>query len=295
MIDIRHLRYFSMLAEVLHFGRAAQRLHLSQPALSRQIGALEAELGVALFERGSRSVALTAAGQRFAADSRALLAGLEQAARNARAAAAGEQGALSVGFTMCAAYSVVPGLARAYGNAYPAVAFEIRELFPADLYAHLVDGRIDAAITFPLAPPPGVKLRELYREPLCVVLASDHRLARARRVEIGELAGEAFVQAPREVSPALHEAVVGCCRRAGFDPQIRLEAQLQQTILTLVAERVGVALVPQSMRRTQLEGIVFKPLAESPEIQLMLAWREQNHNPCLDGLLALAFAPAERE
>jgi len=288
VIDIKHLRYFAMLAETLHFGRAAQRLHLSQPALSRQIAALEGELGVVLFERGTRAVALSAAGRRFADDARALLAGLEQAARNAQAAAQGEQGALSVGFTMCAAYSVVPGLARTYGAAYPAVELQIRELFPADLLTQLGDGKIDAAITFPIERTAGIRVREIHREPLCAVLAADHRLAGAAAIELSGLAGDAFVQSPREVSAVLHDAILGCCKRAGFEPQIRLEAQLQQTILTLVAERVGVALVPQSMRRTQLEGIVFKPLVEAPEIQLVLAWREQNHNPCLPALLALA-------
>jgi len=288
VIDIKHLRYFAMLAETLHFGRAAQRLHLSQPALSRQIAALEGELGVVLFERGTRAVALSAAGRRFADDARALLAGLEQAARNAQAAAQGEQGALSVGFTMCAAYSVVPGLARTYGAAHPAVELQIRELFPADLLTQLGDGKIDAAITFPIERTAGIRVREIHREPLCAVLAADHRLAGAAAIELSGLAGDAFVQSPREVSAVLHDAILGCCKRAGFEPQIRLEAQLQQTILTLVAERVGVALVPQSMRRTQLEGIVFKPLVEAPEIQLVLAWREQNHNPCLPALLALA-------
>ncbi len=292
MIDIKHLRYFAMLSETLHFGRAAQRLHLSQPALSRQIAALEGELGVTLFERGTRAVALTAAGQRFAGDARALLAALEQAARNARAAALGEQGALSVGFTMCAAYSVVPGLARAYGAAFPAVALQIRELFPADLMTHLGDGKIDAAITFPIERMAGIEVREIHREPLCAVLAADHRLAGVPIVDLAELAGDAFVQSPREVSPTLHDAIMGSCKRAGFEPQIRLEAQLQQTILTLVAEGVGVALVPQSMRRAQLEGIVFRPVTDAPQIQLMLAWRAQNRNPCLPGLLGLAPGPA---
>ncbi len=288
MIDIKHLRYFAMLSETLHFGRAAQRLHLSQPALSRQIAALESELGVPLFERGTRSVALTVAGRRFAVDARALLAGLEQAARNAQAAALGEQGALSVGFTMCAAYSVVPGLARAYGAAFPAVALQIRELFPADLLTHVSEGKIDAAITLPIERTADIEIREIHREPLCAVLAADHRLAGAAAVELAELAGDGFVQSPREVSPALHDVIVGSCKRAGFEPQVRLEAQLQQTILTLVAERVGVALVPQSMRRTQLDGIVFKPVTDAPRIQLMLAWRAQNRNPCLPGLLDLA-------
>jgi len=290
VIDIKHLRYFVVLAETLHFGRAAMRLNLSQPPLSRQIAALESELGVALFERGTRAVTLTAAGVRFRIDACAILAALDQATRNALAASRGEQGALAVGFTMCAAYSVVPGLAQAYSASFPGVSLKIRELFADDMLSQLLDGKIDAAILFPIEPQAGLHLQELHREPLCAVLACDHRLAAATEIGIGELAGEAFVQAPREVSPTLHDAILGFCRAAGFEPQVRLEARLQQTILTLVAEGVGVALVPQSMRRTQLDGIVFKPLTDAPSIQLMMAWTEHNRNPCLPGFLSVSEA-----
>ncbi|WP_408447822.1 LysR family transcriptional regulator [Paraburkholderia sediminicola] len=145
MIDIKPLRYFVTLAETRHFGRAAARLNLSQPPLSRQLAALEASVGVTLVERSPRSVSLTAAGERFYADAKAILASVEQAVSNAQAAARGDAGKLAIGFTMCAAYNVVPGYARAFGAAYPEVALNLREVVSNDLAAQVLAGQIDAA------------------------------------------------------------------------------------------------------------------------------------------------------
>jgi len=145
MLDVKPLRYFVTLAETRHFGRAAARLNLSQPPLSRQLAALEASLGVTLIERSPRSVTLTAAGERFYDDAKAILASIEQAAKNARAASVGDSGQLNIGFTMCAAYSVLPAYARAYGDAYPDVTLNLREVVSNDLASQVLSGQIDAA------------------------------------------------------------------------------------------------------------------------------------------------------
>ncbi len=287
MIDIKPLRYFVTLAETRHFGRAAARLNLSQPPLSRQLAALEASLGVTLIERSPRSVTLTAAGERFYADAKAILASVERAVSNAQAAASGEAGKLAIGFTMCAAYSVVPGYARAFGTAYPEVALNLREVVSNDLAAQVVAGHIDAAIMFPHVPDKGLATRTILREPLCVALSRGHPRARARRLEIAQLAGEPFVLASEEVAPTLHATILEHCRSGGFEPDIRFEVQLQQTVLSLVDEGVGVALVPASMRKAQLAGVVFKPLADAPLIEQVLAWSPANRNPCLGRFLEL--------
>lgn len=288
MLDIKPLRYFVALAETRHFGRAAARLNLSQPPLSRQLAALEEDLGVTLVRRTSRSVELTAAGERFHADAVAILAATEQAVRNARAADGGEAGTLSVGFTMCAAYSVVPGYARAYGAAYPAVALHLREVVSNDLQAQLLAGRIDAAVMFPTTSHPDLRRRTVVREPLYVALARNHRLARARRLNVAKLADEPFVVAAREVAPGLYDSIMDHCRQGGFEPDVRLEVHLQQTLLSLVNEGVGVALVPASMRKAQMEGVVMRPLADAPLIELVLAWSALNRNPCLPRFLDMA-------
>jgi DNA-binding transcriptional LysR family regulator len=288
VIDIKPLRYFVTLAETRHFGRAAARLNLSQPPLSRQLVALEASLGVTLIERSPRSVTLTAAGERFYADAKAILASVEQAVSNAQAAASGEAGKLAIGFTMCAAYNVVPGYARAFGAAYPEVALSLREVVSNDLAAQVVAGHIDAAIMFPHVPDKGLATRTILREPLCVALSRGHLRARARRLKIAQLAGEPFVLASEDVAPTLRATILEHCRSGGFEPDIRFEVQLQQTVLSLVDEGVGVALVPASMRKAQLAGVVFKPLVDAPLVEQVLAWSPANRNPCLARFLELA-------
>jgi DNA-binding transcriptional LysR family regulator len=288
VIDIKPLRYFVTLAETRHFGRAAARLNLSQPPLSRQLAALEASLGVTLLERSPRSVTLTAAGERFYADAKAILASVEQAVSNAQAAAHGDAGKLSIGFTMCSAYSVVPGYARAFGVAYPEVALHLREVVSNDLAAQVLAGHIDAAIMFPNVPDKALATRTILSEPLCVALSRSHPRARARRLKIAQLAGEPFVLASEDVAPSLRATILEHCRSGGFAPDIRFEVQLQQTVLSLVDEGVGVALVPSSMRKAQLAGVVFRPLVDAPLIEQVLAWSPANRNPCLARFLELA-------
>jgi DNA-binding transcriptional LysR family regulator len=256
--------------------------------LSRQLAALEASLGVTLIERSPRSVTLTAAGERFYADAKAILSAIEQAVRNAQAAAHGDAGTLAIGFTMCAAYSVVPGYARTFGAAYPEVTLNLREVVSNDLAAQVLAGQIDAAIMFPSVPNRGLEARTIVREPLCVALSRAHPRARARQLKIGQLAGEPFVLASEEVAPTLRATILEHCRSGGFEPDIRFEVQLQQTVLSLVDEGVGVALVPASMRKAQLAGVVFRPLADAPMIEQVLVWSPANRNPCLARFLELA-------
>jgi len=287
MIDFKPLRYFVTLAETRHFGRAAARLHLTQPPLSRQLAALEQALGVTLIERSPHSVVLTAAGQRFYADAKAILAALAQAEKNAQATAHGDAGALTIGFTMCAAYSVVPAYTRAFGSAYPEVQLSLREVVSHDLAAEVLSGHIDAAIMFPIAPVRDLVMRTIVSEPLCVALPRNHPRARARVLKIGQLAGQPFVMPVTEVAPTLRKTIVEHCRSGGFEPDVRIEVQLQQTILSLVNEGVGIALVPDSMRKAQLADVVFRRLADAPTIEQVLAWSPASRNPCLARFLEL--------
>lgn len=281
MIDIRHMRYFVALAETLHFGQAAERLHISQPPLSRQIAALEKELGVRLLERHSRRATLTPAGRRFLEDSRAVLASFDQACRNARLADRGELGELSVGFMMHAAYTVLPGLARRFMTAYPQVRLELREALPSILAEEVLKGRHDAGIMFDLGPIRGLETRVIHREPMCLAAHRSHPLASRDAVRAEDLQGEPLIAASPEAGPTLRDALLRFCRSGGFEPAIRLEAQLQQTIVSLVAEGLGVALVPQSMRRLGVADVVFRDLADAPVVAHALAWRPGNLNPTL--------------
>ncbi len=286
MIDIRQMRYFVVLAETLHFGRAAERLHLSQPPLSRQIAALEKELGVRLLERDSRHAALTRAGQRFLEDARAVLASFDQACRNARLADRGELGELSIGFMMHAAYTVLPHLARRHMAAYPQVRLTLREVLPPTLLEDVLSGRFDAGIMFFPGLVRGLETHVIHRERLCLALHPSHALAERATIAAADLENQPLIATPAEVAPLLREAIAGYCRSAGFIPTIRLETQLQQTIVSLVAEQLGIALVPESMRKLGLANVIFRDLRDAPAVEHVIAWRPANLNPALRPFLA---------
>lgn len=285
MIDFRQLRYFLALTEHLHFGRAAEALHITQPPLSRQIAALEEELGTPLFARHSRSVELTAAGRDFQQHARALLSGLDLAVRAARATARGERGELRIGFTMLAAWTLLPRLLKTFTDGHPEVKLVLNEVLPRDLGPALDNGEVDVALTFPEREPGQRLYRTLQREPLCAVLPADHPLAQTAELDVAKLAGEPFITFPPATAPALHESVMDCCRQHGFAPSVRMETHLQQTIVNLVAEGLGVSLVPDSMRRMQLPGVAFRAIADSPQVEYGAAWSPHNDNPCLAAFL----------
>lgn len=260
---------------------------MSQPPLSRQIAALERDLGTALLERTPKGVTLTAAGERLLADAKDVLLRAEQAKRNAVAVGQGEAGRLTVGFTMCAAYSVVPQLVRSFKKAFPRVDLQLREMMPSTMTRDLGDGAIDAAISFPDDEAKPFAMRSLTREPLDLVLPDRHPLARAKSVAVERLADELFLIVPRHQVVVLHDGIVQRCQAAGFTPRVGLEVYLQQTIINFVAEGLGVAFVPSSMRRSQIKGATFKRVADPPIIEQTLFWSQANKNPCLAGFLSV--------
>jgi DNA-binding transcriptional LysR family regulator len=287
MIDTKRIRAFVVLAETLHFGRAAARLYVTQPPLSRLIAALELELGVKLLERGPRRVSLTRAGERFHADGKAILASIDQACKNASAAGRAGPGELFVGFTSCAAFTVIPAYVRSYASAFPGVSLKIREMLADELMSNLMEGTIDAAIMFPPNEDIKMEMRTVYTEPLCVAMATKHRLVGTSPVHITDLVDERLVIPSRSAGPTLYDSIVGACRAGGFEPHALFETSLLQTILNLVAENVGVALVPRSMSRARLLGVCYRPLVKAPTVSQLLLWNGGNRNPCLQDLLRL--------
>lgn len=288
MLDLRRLRYFVEVAETLHFGRAAAQLHMAQPPLSRHIAALEGELGVKLFERTSRRVALTAAGVQLQRDASQLLATLEEMPHRARAASRGEIGEVKVGFTMYAANSVLPSLVRRFREQYPSVNIVLHETLPQDLVTGLLDGKLDVGITLRGETGPGLETWTVWQEPLCAALPAKHRCAKAKQLHLEELKGDAFIVVSRETTRVLNEAVLASCRAAGFEPKVLLETHLQQTIVSLVAEGLAVALVPDSMRKVQMKGLVFRELADATVIEQVVAMAPGNRNPAALAMRELA-------
>ena len=205
MVEMRHLRYFVAVAEELHFGRAAERLHMSQPPLSQQIRHLEERLGFELFHRTKRRVELTAAGHAFLKESRRILDQLDQAIRIGEQASRGEHGELAMGFVSSASYSVLPSVLRRFRRHHPGVDVILRELPAGVQIAWLVDKRIDIGLARPPIKHADLETITIHEEPLVVALPGHHSLRSARSVSLSALSAEPFVMFPRDLAPGLYE------------------------------------------------------------------------------------------
>ena len=273
--ELRQLRHFVAVAERLHFGRAAAALHISQPPLSRSIRELERRLGATLLARTRRRVELTPEGARFLDEAKRLLAQLERAVLEVGSMAAGRSGRLRLGFVSLADYGVLPGLLKAYKAARPGVALALREMLSPDQAAALAAGELDFGLLLP--PVAGADLEHLVvqRERFLAALPARHRLARTGgRIALRELADEAFVMAPRDIAPGLHDIVSTLAARAGFAPRVAQEAIQMQTVVSLVSSGLGVALVPASMAKLGRHGVRYRELKDAhPRLDLWLAWR----------------------
>jgi DNA-binding transcriptional LysR family regulator len=274
--EIWQLRYFMAVAERLHFGRAAEALHISQPPLSRAIRALETRLGVALFTRTRRRVELTSEGARLLEESRRLTAQLERAVHELRGMASGEHGRLRIGFVSLADYGVLPGLLKAYKSARPRVTLALREMLSPEQSVALAAGELDFGLLLPpVSEAAHLEYIVVQRERFVVALPSAHPLAGGNgRVSMGALAADPFVMVPREIAPGLYDIVTGLAARAGFSLNIAQEAIQMQTVVSLVSSGLGAAIVPASVANLGRRGVVYRELADRhPRLDLWLAWQ----------------------
>lgn len=291
-IELRPLRYFVAVAEEMHFGRAAARLHMTQPPLSQTIQALESQLGTPLFSRTRRSVALTAAGRALLPEAQRLLMQAESLPALVQRAAAGESGQLRLAFVSSADYSVLPIALREFRSAYPAVQIDLREATSDVQLEELAAGNIDLGILIPPVPDKLKTILDYFpvlTEPLVLALPADSKLATAtRKVSLKSCAGLPLIIFPRRLAPALHDQILGCFRDAGLTPSIEQEAIQMQTIVGLVAAGMGIALVPQSVSNLKRPGVEYRALKEaSPLVEIGLAWRRDNTSPVLQSFLHL--------
>lgn len=285
MLELRHLRYFSALAETLHFRRAAERLSIAQPALSQQIQQLEREVGVRLVERTQRRVALTEAGNVFLEHARATLTEAAEAVRLARLAGRGEVGHLGVGAVTSALYGIFPEVVRVFRERHPQVHLTLHELPGNEQTRALRAGRLQVSFLRPPVDETDIELRTISREPWVAALPTAHRFARRTRVSLKSLKEEPFVAFPRDLAPVLYDQLISMCQRAGFSPHVVQEAQMQ-TIISLVAAGIGVALVPETLQNLSRKGLVYKRLAGvTPKLELAVAWRREDKSPLLAGFL----------
>ncbi|UCD68370.1 MAG: LysR family transcriptional regulator [Betaproteobacteria bacterium] len=282
-MELRHLRYFVAVATELHFGRAAEKLHISQPPLSMQIRALEDELGVILLRRTRRHVSLTCAGRAFLQDAKQILERTDQAILTARRAGRGEIGELAVGFISVADYNLLPLVLREFRRQYPMVTLSLKESTTDAQISDLTEGRIDVGFLLPPVTQPGIESVPILREPLIAALPEHHPLARKKgAIALGALAKAPFIITPRHMAPGLYDDIVSFCHSAGFSPQVTQEAIQMQTVVSLVSAEMGVALIPSSLKNLRRAGVVYKPLREnSPMSEIRLAWRNGDISPAL--------------
>ncbi|MBI1397467.1 MAG: LysR family transcriptional regulator [Betaproteobacteria bacterium] len=293
-VELRHLRYFVAVAEELHFGRAAERLHMSQPPLSMQIRALEDSIGAPLLERSRRRVTLTKAGEVFLREAREILARTTTAVGAARRAGQGEIGELTIGFISTADYNVLPPMLREFRNRVPGVRLALREATTDVQLESLLSGTIDVGFVLPPVDLPGIAYRAVHREPLVLALPETHAAAaRPGRVRLARFADAPFVLFPRPLAPGLYDDIVSYCRRAGFSPRVEQEAVQMQTIISLVSAELGVALIPASMQNLRRTGVVYKSLVEpGPLTELGIAWRQDDPLATLGLFLELVASRA---
>ncbi|MEU6763822.1 LysR substrate-binding domain-containing protein [Streptomyces sp. NPDC046853] len=287
-MELRQLRYFLALAEECHFGRAAARLHVAQPALSQQIKQLERELGVDLFTRTTRRVEPTESGRELTGYARVVVLEEERARARMRELATGHAGRVAVGFIGTATYDVLPQVARTVRAELPGITMDLRgEVLAPELVEGLLAGTYDLAVIRGAVTDPDIRLTPLRSEPLVAVLPSHHPLAGRPSLALGALADEPFVVHPSQSRSSMYDRVLNACERAGFRPASLTEVGETATLVVFVAAGHGVALVPQSVQSLSLEGVTYVPLEEPESVDLLLARRAHRNSPASEQVAAV--------
>lgn len=296
-MELRHLRYFVAVAEELHFGRAAERLHIAQPPLSRQIRDLEREVGTPLFERVARGAELTAAGRAFLPQARLTLSQAERATRTAQRAALGEIGRLRLGFIDAATYSaILPNVLAFFRMHLPLIGLSLFEMDSAQQEDALREGRIDLGIL--QSPPPDaerwLRVDRVYTDALVAAVPETHRFAARSRIALADLATDSFVLFPRSVDPALYDEIIARCRSAGFSPRVVQEAAGWHTLAGLVGAGVGVAFVPRALSKIRRPGVVYRQIRDlSVEMAMFAVWKKEEKSPVRERFVTALRAVAQ--
>lgn len=296
-MELRHLRYFTAVAERGGIGRTARLLNVSQSAISEQLKNLEDELGVALFDRTKRTIQLTDHGELFLQDAKAILAAADRAVFNMQRSLRGEIGTLSIGFFVGGTGASFPLIIREFRKRFPGVRVSLVEMAPALQHNALISGTIDIGFTRPVQASEAIALRsELYQtERLVAILHCSHKLARRKSLSIRELANDPFVMNDRNHSSAVFDKIITLCANAGFSPRIESVGTVSPGVIALVEAGAGVAVLPQGSRFFGSGEVAFIPLAdEDATIDLVMAWAPERENPALLAFLDLARRKNEK-
>jgi DNA-binding transcriptional LysR family regulator len=290
-MELRQIRSFLSIAETLHFGRTAEMIHLSQPALSLQIRALEDEIGARLFERNRRKTALTAAGIAFREEATGALLRLDQAVHNAKLAANGTLGILRIGFISTAGNEIVPTIIRQFRELNAEVEFSLRNILTIDQIQMLGEGSLDIGFfRLPIGEHPALEVVTVHREPFMLVVPSDHKLAKRKKVRLREASGQDFVMYERTYAPGFHDLIFGMLRDAGLIPNVRQTAGEMPMLISLVDSGMGVAILPASAVKRSVASVVACEIADKiPMSEIGIAVRKGNRAPVVDNFRSLAL------
>jgi DNA-binding transcriptional LysR family regulator len=290
-MELRHLRYFMAVAEELNFGRAAKRLHISQPPLTRQIQDLERELGAKLFQRSKRRIQLTEAGRALFVEAQSMLDQADRIQSVVERAGRGETGRLAIGFVNSAIYEKLPDALRAFRSRYPDVELVLREINSGEQVEALREKRIQIGFARGAVQDNDLKSVIIQNEPLVAVLPFDHKLAQEREISIDRLSGDPFILYPRTSRPNFADQILQICVQAGFVPNVVQEAVETQTAMSLVAAGIGVTLAPQSVARLNWPDVTCMPIAPpAPHSNLSALYRSDD-----ESLVSKAFLDVIKE
>ena len=295
-MDLKQLRYFVAVAEELHFGRAAERLFISQPALSFDIKKLESQLGIQLLIRTNKSVSLTNAGQVLLNEARNLLLQAEQARCLTLKSAQGFVGRLRVGFVNSMLYRGVPKAVSMFRQAHPEMEVMLMEMNSSEQIMALQRGQVDIGFVHWAMFPDDVTSERVLAEPFLCCLPQGHPLAQEACIDLADLRHDGFILFPRRISPHYHDLIIARCVAAGFSPKIDYETRLWQTVVTMVSYGMGVALVPETLCAVWKDGVSYRPIRQSgPSSEIHAVYSEQAHLPAVMAFLSelKAVLPAQ--
>ena len=292
-MELRDLRYFEALASELNFGRAAQLLHMTQPALSLAVARLEREIGCALFQRTHYGVSLTQAGSVLLAETQSLQYTVERAFGLARRAGIGDFGSLTVGFVDSAVFDVLPGAMSAFRSRYPAVELTLRQRTSSELITGVERGGLDVAFVRPDVPRAGLEMKPLVREDVIVALSRTHHLASRSSLRLSDLAEEHFVFPEGQVAPSLYARWIDACAVAMFAPRIVAHVSSAQIFVELIAQDIGVGFAAKSWLRRD-DRVVARPLADVQlDLAMALAYRPDRMSQACENFVALTLCQAQ--
>src|SRR5580658_6087370 len=290
-MELRQIRSFLSIAETLHFGRTAELIHLSQPALSLQIRALEEEVGVRLFERNRRKTTLTAAGVAFRDEAAAALSQLEKAIRRARLAASGKLGLLRIGFVSTAGNEIVPDIVRQFRKSNPEVEFSLRNILTAEQVQMLERGSLDVGfLRLPLGEYSALDVVTVHRERFVLVVPSSHKLAERKRVRLREVVGEDFVMYERTYAPGFHDLIYGIFRDARIAPNVSQTAVEIPMLISLVASGMGISILPASTVKHSVASVVACGILDRiPKVEIGIAVSKRFRAAVVDNFRSFAL------